>query len=145
MRWRAVVVLRLAVDAPRDGELLEHQLRQSLAVRSQTAKIRHMDPAGTPRFAYLRIDGRTRTLQGAGAEVAGLARGLGVDLGARTDVVYWDAHPRGPRHLVRRAASRTAGGGGPSGGPGTAGVREPRRPYPPGFPPMQAAVEPSAD
>ena len=53
--------------------------------------------------------------------------------------------PHGPMdrgRFVRRPITRATGPGGPSGGPGTAGVREPRRPCPPGFPSMQAALDP---
>ena len=144
MRWRATVVVKLELPEPCTPERLEHELRQSLAVRARGAKIRHVDPPGTPQFAYLRIDGRTRTLQGAGSSVAGLVRGLKADLGATTgEIVYWDARRRGPLRLRHRTAERSVSGGDPgTGGPGTAGVREPRRPYPPGFPPMQAALDP---
>jgi hypothetical protein len=138
-------MVRLTFAEPRDVELLEHEVKQSLAVRAHTAELRHIDPAGNPRFVYLRVDGRTRTMQGAGPEVVGLARGLGADVGATAEVVHWGARPRGPARFVRRAISRSTGDSGPSGGPGTAGVREPRRPHPPGFPPMEAAVEPAGD
>ena len=142
MRWRATVVVRLTFAEPRDGELLEHQVKQSLAVRARTAKLRHIDSAPSPRFAYLRVDGRTRTMQGAGPEVMSLARGLGVDVAARAEVLHWDARRRGPLRLRHRPAERSVSGGGSGEGPGTAGVREPRRPYPPGFPPMQASLDP---
>ena len=137
-------MVRLTFPEPRPASVLEHELRQSLAVRARGAKIRHVDPPGTPQFAYLRVDGRTRTLQGAGRAVAGLVRGLKADVGAMTgDIVHWDARRRGPLRLRHRPAERSVSGGDPgTGGPGTAGVREPRRPYPPGFPPMQASLDP---
>jgi hypothetical protein len=144
MRWRAIVVVRFTFSEPRPAEVLEHELRQSLAVRTRGAKIRHVVPAGTPQFAYLRVEGRTSTLPGAGSLVAGLARGLKVDVGAATaDIVYWGVRRRGLLRLRHRAAQGSVSGGDPgTGGPGTAGVREPRRPFPPGFPPMQAALDP---
>ena len=143
MRWRATALVQVTLTEPRDGELLEHQMRQSIAVRSHKAKLDYVTPGGESlRLAVLCVDGRTRTLQGAGQELAGLARGLGVDIGATTEVLLWAARPRGPARLVRRPIRRsTEGIGGPSGGPGTAGVREPRRPHPPGFPPMQASLD----
>ena len=139
-----MVVVRLTFAGPRPTDVLTHELRQSLAVRSSGAKIRHVDPPGNPQFAYLRVDGRTSTLQGAGTVIAGLARGLNADVAATTgDIVYWAAHRRGPLRLRQRPAERSARGGNPgTGGPGTAGVREPRRPYPPGFPPMEATLDP---
>ena len=143
MRWRATALVQVTLTEPRDGEPLEHQLRQSLAVRSHKARLDHVTPGGSLRLAVLCVDGRTRTLQGAGPEVACLARGLSVDIGATTEVLFWGARPRGPARLVRRPIRRsTEGIGGPGDGPGTAGVREPRRPYPPGFPPMQASLDP---
>jgi hypothetical protein len=144
MRWRATVVVRLTFTEPRPAKVLEHELRQSLAVRTQGAKIRHVDPPSTSQFAYLRVDGRTRTLQGASRVVASLGRGLKADVGATTaDIVHWDASRRGPLPFRRRTAARSVSGGDPgTGDPGTAGVREPRRPYPPGFPPMQASLDP---
>jgi len=136
-------VVRLTYAEPRDGERLEHLVEESLAVRAPTAKLYDIDSAPSPRLAYLRIDGRTRNAHGAGHEVMSLARGLGVDVGVRAEVIYWDARRRGPLRLRRRLLMQSFSGGDPgTGGPGTAGVREPRRPYPPGFPPMQAALDP---
>jgi hypothetical protein len=137
-------MVQVSLTEPRDGELLEHEMRQSLAVRSHKAELDHVTPGGRSlRLAVLYVDGRTRTLQGAGPELAGLARGLGADIGAPTEVLFWGARPCGPARLLRRPITRSTGGGGsPGDGPGTAGVREPRRPYPPGFPPMQASQDP---
>jgi hypothetical protein len=144
MRWRATVVLRFTFAEPRPASALEHELRQSLAVRTRGAKIQHVDPPGTPQFAYLRFDGSTSTLPGAGSLVAGVARGLKTDVGATTgDIVFWSVRRRGLLRRRHRPAERSVSGGDPgSGGPGTAGVREPRRPCPPGFPPMEAALDP---
>ena len=144
MRWRATVLVFLTLTEPRDGKLLERQVWQSLAVRSRTASLRDFETLGSLWFAFVRVDGRTRTLQGAVPEVMGLARGMGGDVGAKTEVVFGGARPRGLARFVRRPITRsTVGGGDPgTGGPGTAGVREPRRPYPPGFPPTQASLDP---
>lgn len=137
-------MVRLTFAEPRPANAVEHELRQALAVRVHGAKIRHVDPPGTSQFAYLRVDGRTRTLKGAGSVVAGLGRGLKADVGATTaDIVHWHARRRGPLPIRHRTAARFVSGGDPgTGGPGTAGVREPRRPYPPGYPPMQASLDP---
>jgi len=143
MRWRAVVVVRFTFAEPRPAGVLEHELRQALAVRARGAKIRHVDPPGTPQYVYLRIDGRTRTMPRTGSLLPRLARGLKADIGATTgDIAYWGVRRRGPLRLLHRPAERSVSGGGSGEGPGTAGVREPRRPFPPGFPPMQAALDP---
>ena len=67
------------------------------------------------------------------------------DLGAsNADLMMWSARPRGARWLLHKpVVGYPMSGGGPGDGPGTAGVREPRRPYPPGFPPMQASLDPT--
>ena len=143
MRWRAVVVVRFTFSEPRPASVLEHELRQALAVRARGAKIRHVDPPGIPQCVYLRIDGRTNTMPRTGSLLPGLARGLKADVGAKTgEIAYWDVRRRGPLRLLHRPVERSLSGGGSGEGPGTAGVREPRRPYPPGFPPMQAALDP---
>src|SRR5687767_5361224 len=101
MRWRAVVVVRFTFAEPRPAGFLEHELRQALAVRARGAKIRHVDPPGTPQFVYLRIDGRTRTMPRTGSLMPRLARGLKADVGATTgDIAYWGVRRRGPLRLL---------------------------------------------
>jgi hypothetical protein len=142
------VVVRLNFAQPRDSELLERQVRRSLSMRAKGARVGRIDPAGHPQFCYLRVDGRTSTMAGAGVELAALVRGLGRDVGAaKADLVMWNARRRGLRHLRHSVSAGSGGGGGNpgNGGSGTAGVREPRRPRPPGFPPMQAALDPVTD
>ena len=143
MRWKAFVVVKLSFSDRRDAELLRHHLRRSLDVRATSAKILKVDPAGTPQFVYLRVYGRTVGVQDAGPALAKLVRGLRVDLGASAaDIIHWDARRRGFRGMRDQTGGGPMRSGGGNGGAGTAGVREPRRPYPPGFPPMEATLDP---
>ena len=105
----------------------------------------HVDRPGSPQFVYLRVDSRSRYLDDARLQVAQLVRGVTGDVGATSgELVHWGARGRGPRGMVHKVSGGPVTGGGPGGGSGTAGVREPRRPHPPGFPPMQAARDTDA-
>jgi hypothetical protein len=142
MRWRAVVVVRFSFREPKTAACLEHELTQSLTRQAVKANVLNVDPPGNPQFVFLRVSGCSARLCHAGAELALLVARVGRDLDATTaEVVMWSAHRRGPRGLVAKASGGRVTGRAGNGGPGTAGVREPRRPFPGGPPPMRAALD----